>query len=246
MTRFRHGLLSIKGNFRSNNEDAAHVDPAGRVFLVCDGMGGQAAGEKASGLAVELIPAALADAIDWNGSTPEQVSAALDRAVVHANDEIMAAGALDPDQHQMGTTVVFAVHVRGTLLVGGVGDSRVYRLRRGELEQLTVDHSLVQALVEAGTIKPEDAGSHRYRNVLYRYLGSKEGGQGAGAKPVVPKAGDRYVLCSDGVTDGLPDARIKEVLAAEPDPQAAAEAIVAAAERGGSRDNITCLTLYAD
>ncbi len=78
----------------------------------------------------------------------------------------------------MGTTVVFLVAAGGLLHIGGVGDSRVYRLREGRLKQLTTDHSLVQALVEAGTIKPEEAATHRYKNVLYRYLGSKEGGQG--------------------------------------------------------------------
>ena len=238
--KLRHGLVSVTGNFRKNNEDAAFVDPKGRFILVADGMGGQAAGEQASKLAVEMIPEALASLLDFKRAKKDAVSAVLDRAVADANTEIMAAGALDPEKNQMGTTVVFLVAAGGLLHIGGVGDSRVYRLRGGDLKQLTTDHSLVQALVEAGTIKPADAATHRYKNVLYRYLGSKEGGQGACVKAHEPKAGDRYLLCSDGVTDGVDGDPLRDVLAAGDDPQTTAENVVRAAEAGGSRDNITC------
>ncbi|QDT17542.1 PP2C family protein-serine/threonine phosphatase [Alienimonas californiensis] len=239
--QLRHGVLSITGNFRKNNEDSAFVDPDGRFFVVADGMGGQAAGEKASAMAVEMIPEALVAKLDFKRAGKETVSALLDRAVAEANAEIMAAGALDPEQNQMGTTVVFLVAAGGLLHVGGVGDSRVYLLRDGQLRQLTTDHSLVQALVEAGTIKPEEAATHRYKNVLYRYLGSKEGGQGACVKALEPRRGDRFLLCSDGVTDGLDGDPLRELLRSQADPQAAAEAVVQAAQDGGSKDNITCL-----
>ena len=239
--KLRVGVQSITGRFRKNNEDAAYADPRGRFFLVADGMGGQAAGEKASAMAVEIIPAALERKLDFKRAKRETVAAILDRAVADANTEIMAAGALDPDQNQMGTTVVFLVAAGGLLYAGGVGDSRVYRLRGGELKQITTDHSLVQALVEAGTIKPEDAATHRYKNVLYRYLGTKEGGQGADVKALDAKPGDRFLLCSDGVTDGLGDAPLRDLLTAGDPPQATAEQVVRAAEAGGSKDNITCL-----
>ena len=239
--KFAHGAISVTGNFRGNNEDALHVDPAGRFFVVADGMGGQAAGEEASALAVEMIPRALAGTLNFKRDGKEKVAAACDRAVAEANAEIMAAGALHADQHQMGTTVVFLLAAGGVLYAGGVGDSRVYRLRGSDLEQLTTDHSLVQALVEAGTIRPADAATHRYKNVLYRYLGSKEGGQGSACKPVDHRRGDRFLLCSDGVTDGVDGDPLRDLLAAGDPPQATAEALVSAAEAGGSRDNITAV-----
>ena len=244
--KLRVGVVSITGNFRKNNEDNAHVDPRGRFFIVADGMGGQAAGEKASALAVEMIPEALNTKLDFKRAGKEAVAKLLDRAVADANEEIMAAGALDPEQNQMGTTVVFLVAAGNLLYVGGVGDSRVYRLREGALKQLTVDHSLVQALVEAGTIKPEEAATHRYKNVLYRYLGCKEGAQGASVKAFEPKSGDRFLLCSDGVTDGLDGSPLRDLLAAGDPPQPTAERIVEAAQRGGSKDNITCLIVDVD
>ena len=243
--KLRHGVLSITGNFRKNNEDSSFVDPGGRYFIVADGMGGQAAGEKASAMAVEMIPEALDGKLDFQRAGKADVAALLDRAVSDANAEIMAAGALDPEQNQMGTTVVFLVSAGGLLHVGGVGDSRVYLLRDDRLKQLTTDHSLVQALVEAGTIKPEEAATHRYKNVLYRYLGSKEGGQGACVRAVEPKRGDRFLLCSDGVTDGLDDGPLRDLLRSDDDPQAVAEAVVRAAQAGGSKDNITCLIVDA-
>ena len=126
---------------------------------------------------------------------------------------------------------------RPDLIIGNVGDSRVYRLRKGQLERLTKDHSLTQALVDAGTISAEEALTHRYKNVLYKYLGAKEGSQGTEARVLKPEAGDRFLICSDGVTDGLNDQSLVPLLAADGSPQQAAEKIVEAALGGGSRDN---------
>ncbi|GAB4146110.1 MAG: hypothetical protein Tsb009_18630 [Planctomycetaceae bacterium] len=246
MVQIRHGLVSITGNYRDNNEDNAYVDPQGRVFLVADGMGGQAAGEKASELAMELVPKMLEQNLDFDNADTQSVLKTIDDAVAKANGEIMALGEVDPQYHQMGTTLVFLVRVAGKFFAGGIGDSRAYRLRGGKLEQLTTDHSLTQALVDAGTITPEEAENHRYRNVLYRYLGSKDGGTGTEAKELTPEIGDRYVLCSDGVTDGISDEQLASLLFEKNDPQETAEAIVAAAEKGGSKDNITCLVLFVE
>lgn len=238
------GSKSITGNYRDNNEDAFFVDPENRFFLVADGMGGQAAGEKASALAIELVSDALAKNVKWNGMDSKNVISIIDEAVSHANMEIMALGEVDPDMHKMGTTITFIVALGNELYVGGVGDSRTYLLREDELKQLTTDHSLTQALVDAGTISREDAATHRYRNVLYRYLGTKEGGTGTEPSILNPQAGDRYVLCSDGVTDGIEDDQLKELLQSIEDPQEASEKIINAAEEGGSKDNITCLVLH--
>ena len=245
MVQVRWGCLSIKGNFRENNEDSFIVDPRGRFFIVADGMGGQSAGEKASALATELVPRRLEQTIDFNKATPDEVVRRIDEAVAFANGEIMALSNLDSEYHNMGTTIAFMVSVGEKLFVAGVGDSRVYRLRGDQLEQLTRDHSLTQALLEAGTISAEEAKTHRYKNVLYRYLGTKEGGTGAEAKVLEAQAGDRYMLCSDGVTDGIKyDLDQLARLIKMDDPQAAAAAIVKAAEDLGSKDNITCIVVH--
>jgi len=164
----KFGSESVTGNFRDNNEDNCCCDPQARFFLVADGMGGQCAGEKASELAVELISEKLNNGLDFGRASGREVSKAIDNAVGHANAEIMALGELDAKFKNMGTTISFLVAAGGKLYCGGVGDSRVYLLRDAALEQLTKDHSLTQALVDAGTISPEDAASHRYKNVLYR------------------------------------------------------------------------------
>ncbi len=240
----KSGHLSIKGNFRDNNEDNCHIDPQARFFLVADGMGGQSAGEKASELAIDLISEKLQQWVDFQKSDSQPVIDSIERAVTHANNEIMALGGLDARYHNMGTTVTFIVNVAGHLYIGGVGDSRVYRLRAGKLEQITKDHSLTQALVDAGTITAEDALTHRYKNVLYKYLGTKEGSGGSEPKQIVPEPGDRYMLCSDGVTDGASVTVIRELLLNTHDPQLTSQKIVEAAQQGGSRDNITCVVVH--
>lgn len=242
----KSGHVSITGNFRDNNEDNCHIDPQARFFLVADGMGGQSAGEKASELAIDLISEKLLQWVDFQTLNVETTTAAIERAVSHANSEIMALGGLDARYHNMGTTVTFVVHVAGHLFIGGVGDSRVYRLRAGKLEQITKDHSLTQALVDAGTISAEEALTHRYKNVLYKYLGTKEGSGGSEPKEIVPEAGDRYMLCSDGVTDGASTAVIRDLLLASQDPLLTSQKIVEAAQQGGSRDNITCIVVHVD
>ena len=242
--KVRVGHLSIVGK-RDNNEDACYVDPQQRFFLVADGMGGQSAGERASGLAMEIVPQKL-QLVDFSKIGGDQAVKLIDDAVSQANYEIMALGELDGRLKNMGTTIAFWVQAAGTVYAGGVGDSRVYLLRDGKLDQLTTDHSLTQALVDAGTLTLEEAVNHRYRNVLYKYLGCKEGGQGTNPRPVQPKAGDRFLLCSDGVTGGADDATIARLLFEGKDPQATAESIVQAATDGGSKDNITGVVIFVD
>jgi protein phosphatase len=246
MVAIRYGKVSITGNFRENNEDNYYVDPANKYFLVADGMGGQCAGEKASQLAIELIPQKLDELIRFEDSQTDNVVPAIDEAVSHANVEIMALGELDPNCRSMGTTIVFAIQVGGKFFIGGVGDSRVYLLRNNSLHQLTTDHSLTQALVDAGTITEEEALTHRYKNVLYRYLGTKDGSAGTQARQLEPSPKDRIILCSDGVTDGISDEKLQELLGQSDDPQQTAEEIVKAAQEGGSKDNITCIVLFID
>ncbi|MCA9039071.1 MAG: serine/threonine-protein phosphatase [Planctomycetaceae bacterium] len=244
MVAIRYGSVSITGNYRENNEDRCLVDDQHRFFLVCDGMGGQAAGEKASELATELVSKKLTQLVAFDSATKEEVAVAVNKSIEHANIEIMALGEVDPEYHKMGTTIVLLLIVGDRLYMGGVGDSRIYLYRDGDLKQLTEDHSLTQALVKAGTIKPEEAATHRFRNVLFRYLGSKEGGDGVDLVEESPQEGDRYILCSDGVMDGINDEKLRELIALDDDPQQSAETIVQAALDGGSKDNITCVTVF--
>ena len=243
MTGYRCGSKSITGNYRDNNEDSFVVDEQGRFFIVADGMGGQCAGEKASAMAIELVPKQLTQLLSFRDDSAEKVVSAIDDPVAHENGEIMALGEDRSEFRNMGTTVAFVVHVGATFFVGGVGDSRVYLLRNGHFTQLTTDHSLTQALLDAGTITHEEAANHRYKNVLYRYLGTREGGTGTQPRQVVPEPGDRLFLCSDGVTDGIDDETLRMVLEEHPDPQEAADACVKSAQDGGSKDNITCIVL---
>ncbi len=242
--KLRVGHLSIVGK-RDNNEDACYVDPQKRFFLVADGMGGQSAGERASSLAMEIVPQKL-QLMDFNRATADQAIKAIDDSVNQANYEIMALGELDAKLKNMGTTIVFLIQVAGTMYAGGVGDSRVYLLRDGKLEQLTTDHSLTQALLDAGTLTPEEAANHRFKNVLYRFLGCKEGGQGTTPTQVQPRVGDKFLLCSDGVTGGADDEVLARIMSEGTDPQKTAEAIVQAATDGGSKDNITGVVVFID
>lgn len=245
MLKLTFGHLSVTGNFRDNNEDAVFVDPQGRFFVVADGMGGQAAGEKASEMATQIVPRELLRRIDFGKGGLSSVGPGIDQAVGEANGEIMALSEIDPTFHNMGTTIALLVAAGGHLYFGNVGDSRIYQLRGGSFTQLSQDHSLTQALVEAGTISKADAATHRYRNVLYRYLGSKEGGTGVNAQELKPEKGDRYLLCSDGVMDGLKDPDIQALLASISHPQEAAERVVQAALDGGSKDNVSCVVVHA-
>jgi len=238
------GVVCITGNYRENNEDNYLTDPDGHYFLVADGMGGAAAGEIASEMAVQLVSQKLNELIDFNSSPAEQVTAAIDEAVHHANAEIMMAGQSNPDSYKMGTTIALVVVVGHTAYIAGVGDSRVYVMHGSTFEQLTKDHSISQALLESGTISREEVATHRYRNILYRYLGTEEGGTKMVAQKRPLDPGDRLILCSDGVTGGLDDDTLATLLRKNDDPQQTAEDIVHAAQAGGSKDNITSIVLH--
>ena len=157
------------------------------------------------------IPRELKKNLPRTAST-EEARLAIRRGVVQANEEIIAMGALDRDLRNMGTTVVLAAWRKGQeMYIAGVGDSRAYLIRGGKIEQLTVDHSLAQALVEAKTISPEEAREHRFRNVLWKYLGTKEVGEGPEVKVVPIQPGDRFLLCTDGLTGVTTDQQMLDV-----------------------------------
>ncbi len=236
MLTMRWGSATDVGRVRRVNEDNLFVSPA--LFAVADGMGGHAAGEVASTLAIGGV-AALA------GADEPRVED-LVAAIAAINEQILLVGREHPDQAGMGTTLsgiaVSSVEGKPHWAVFNVGDSRVYRYSESTLRQLTVDHSAVQELIEAGEITDEDARHHPLRHVVTRSLGSSPA-----PEPDVALyealAGERFLVCSDGLTNELRDAEIAQVLAVSTDPQQAAEELVRRANQAGGRDNSTVIVL---
>ncbi len=240
------GKCTLLGNYRENNEDSIDVKqfPDMTVCLVADGMGGQAAGEVASKRAVEIVPRELKKHLNAQMS-PDETKNIIRRSVVQANEEIMAMAALDRELKNMGTTIVLSVWRKGSsiLYVTGMGDSRVYQIRGRKIDQLTVDHSIAQALVEAKTISAAEARTHKYRNVLWKYLGSQEVGEGPDVKVVPIQAGDRFLLCTDGLSGVVSDEQLLSFIKDKADVQECAEGLGQLALDQGSRDNISCIVV---
>lgn len=237
----RVGGFSAQGR-RTNNEDRFVVDLDRHVFLVADGMGGQESGEKASGLAAEIIPRVVHDRIQAHQSTGDAVQGALEEA----NKAILDASQTQAPGRRMGTTAVLAVEHAGQVYVAGVGDSRAYLVRRGRVELLTIDHTVAEALVRNGTLTAEEARQSRWRNVLYRFLGCAEMNEGADVRPFTPQDGDRLVLASDGLTNHIGEEDFLTGSSRHPDPQEWAEYLVQTALERGSSDNVTCLVISFD
>jgi PPM family protein phosphatase len=239
------GKCTLLGNYRENNEDAIDVKQFAdlTLCLVADGMGGQAAGEIASKRATEVVPRELKKGVSA-ATTADELKQVVRKAIVQANEEIMAMGALDRDLRNMGTTVVIAVWRKGPeIFVAGVGDSRAYLIRGNSMEQLTVDHSLAQALVEAKTISAEEARGHRFKNVLWKYLGTKEVGEGPDVRTVSIQPGDRILLCTDGLSGVVSDDQVLACVRQHTDAQACADALGQLALDCGSRDNVSCILI---
>lgn len=227
---------------RPNNEDRYVVDPKHHLFLVADGMGGQELGEQASGLAAEIIPKVVQARL----AAHDQADEALRRALAEANQAIVHAGRHQPLGRRMGTTAVLAVQMDDRVYVAGLGDSRAYLVRGDRVEQLTVDHSVAQALVMNGTLTPEQARHSPWQHVLHKFLGCAEMSEGADVRPFAPEAGDRLLLASDGLTNHIAEDDLREGAQQFPDPQAWADHLVKLALERGSRDNVTCVVVAFD
>ncbi len=240
------GKCTLLGNYRENNEDSIDVKafPDMTVCLVADGMGGQAAGEVASKRAIEIVPRKLKKYISGVVGNDETKSI-MRRSIVQANEEIMAMASLDRELKNMGTTIVLTLWRKGSALlyVAGMGDSRAYLIRGKKIEQLTVDHSIAQALVEAKTISAAEAKTHRYRNVLWKYLGSPEVGEGPDVKVVQLQAGDRFLLCTDGLSGVVADEQLLTFVKEKADVQECADGLGQLALDQGSRDNVSCIVM---
>jgi protein phosphatase len=220
------------GRQRRANEDSLLARAP--LFVVADGMGGAQAGEVASRLAVESFRPGLADA-----ARPEDALAALAR---EANDRIHRRSHANAAQAGMGTTLTAVYVGEADVAIAHVGDSRAYCLRAGELLRLTDDHSLVDELMRQGRLTPEEAVEHPQRSVITRALGPELTVE-VDTRSFRARAGDVYLLCSDGLTTMLAEEEIAAVLRAHPPLREAGEALIAAANEAGGRDNITVVLL---
>ena len=216
--------------------------PDRAVFIVADGMGGHAAGEVASEMAVRIVVQQLGDP---GGLDAAATVERLRHAIREANAAIFERTLTEHDKRGMGTTATALILGDRQYLIGQVGDSRAYMLRGGELLQLTKDHSYVQEQVDAGYLSPEEARTHPYSNVITRCVGAND--------DVAPDTyvgalhpGDVFLLASDGLTGMIDDARLHEILRSSPDPQRLVETLVAEANRLGGLDNITAIVVRID
>jgi len=237
VSEFRWAAISDPGQLREINQDSAFATD--RVFVVADGMGGHNGGEVASRWAAMLIHERLVAGAD--GEDPATNAAP---AVLWANSVIHAQAAHETELSGMGTTVcALIVDPKGTdTKIINVGDSRGYRLRDGALSQVTEDHSLVETLVREGRLRAEDAIDHPQRNIVTRALGVESKVE-VDEFVIEPVAGDRYLLCSDGLSNELSDPEIEEVLGHNLPPGETIELMVDMANAAGGHDNITCVLI---
>ena len=240
MTALRHGSASHTGMVRTVNQDSSLV--AEPLFAVADGMGGHAAGDVASQVAIEALRL-----------NAEPTAEGLVHAIRVANRAVWEKSVAEPSMRGMGTTMCAVVLVPSdgtaaadpatdTIVVANVGDSRVYLFHNSELEQITEDHSLVEDLVREGRLTSEEARTHPQRNVVTRVLGIEEDVE-VDSWQIVPYAGDRFLLCSDGLFNEVDEAQIAGVLRRLEDPADAAAELVRLANEGGGRDNITVVVV---
>ncbi|MHB1090753.1 MAG: Stp1/IreP family PP2C-type Ser/Thr phosphatase [Ilumatobacteraceae bacterium] len=237
MITVTYGAVSDTGKLRSANEDSFLVSE--HLLAVADGMGGHNAGEIASAMAVQLLREAASQKIESAELFTQLVST--------INEAIFTAATGTTEQRGMGTTLT-AIAISGStstsehVVVVNVGDSRTYIVRKGELRQITVDHSYVQELVSEGVISASDARTHPRRNIVTRALGiDSRVTADSWTLPIID--GDRYVLCSDGLVDEISNEEILAILMQNADPQQAAECLIAAANDRGGRDNITVIVV---
>ena len=235
---------------REHNEDAWVAIAEAGLAVVADGMGGHNAGDVASKLTVEAISAEFGEEAPpsrsgWRGLFRRRATSGSGRlveAIRHANRTVLATAQQRPECRGMGTTIVavWFEETPGQLHFAWVGDSRLYRLRAGQIEQLTEDHSLLNEYLRLGELTPAQAKHFPYKNIIVRALGLSPGVQ-IDASTTEPRVGDMYLLCSDGLTDLVDDAKIRVQLATANDLDAAAEALVELALEAGGLDNVTAV-----
>jgi serine/threonine protein phosphatase PrpC len=245
-----HALTDV-GRKRKGNEDSLFLNPEQNLFIVADGMGGHAAGEVASKMAVDAINEFVCltggdDDITWPFGLDENISYdgnRLKTAIKYANRKVLEATKEKSEYEGMATTVAAVLVDGDTANLAHVGDSRVYLMRDGVLKQLTSDHSWVNEQIQSGVLSADQARGHPLRNVVTRALGGKPDLQ-VDMQVHKMQPGDVLLLCSDGLTTMLPDDEIHELLeAAKGDIRSAAQELVAAANEKGGEDNITVVLI---
>jgi serine/threonine protein phosphatase PrpC len=238
--------LSDVGRKRTHNEDSFALVESENLYLVADGMGGHASGEVASRMAIETMAEFFAaTSADPEATWPYKMDKArgydenrLVTGIKLANRRIYEAAQRETRLHGMGTTMVALLAVRDAMLIGHVGDSRVYRVRNGALEQLTEDHSLLNDYIKMKSMTPEEIESFPHKNVIVRALGMKETVK-VDAILDQPKPGDLYLLCSDGLCGPASDDEIKEIVLKHKDLRDSAQALIDRANEHGGPDNVT-------
>jgi serine/threonine protein phosphatase PrpC len=238
------------GMKRAHNEDALYLPEFERLAIVADGMGGHASGEVASKLAVETIAGFFKTTQDEQQLTwPFKMDRGhrydinrLVTAIKLANLKIHEQAQRDPSCHGMGTTVLSTLFLDDALVVGHVGDSRLYRRRDGAFEQLTEDHSLLNDYIKMKHLSPDEIAAFPHKNVIVRALGMRDTVQ-VDVHVDAPRMGDVYVLCSDGLSGMVPDEQIAEVAGSEKDLDGICEELIALANRNGGLDNVTVIAI---
>lgn len=230
------------GIVRSGNEDNYLMQADRGLFIVADGMGGHAAGEVASEMAVRII---AQETGSLRGGSTEEVAARLRAAIRKANEAIFERTVQEHDKRGMGTTATALLLLPKRYLIGQVGDSRAYLLRKGELIQVTKDHSYVQEQVDAGLLTPDQARVHPYSNVITRCVGAN-GDVEPDIYAGTLEEGDVLLLASDGLTGMLEDDQLVRILASGGGPEAWVDRLVNEANRRGGLDNITAIVVRID
>lgn len=236
-----HAVRTDLGRVRETNEDAWLADPRIGAFGVADGMGGHAAGEVAAGIAADTLLETLRRLPP--DARAEAARQALVEGITRANERILAEAEREPGRAGMGTTVtVLVLLAEGRWALGHVGDSRAYLLRNGTLRRLTEDHTWVQGLVEKGRLSDEQARLHPRSSLLTRALGT-EARVSVDIQDGELAPGDRFLLCSDGLTGMVPETRLSEIAREEDDVESLSERLLSAALEAGGTDNVTVLVV---
>jgi PPM family protein phosphatase len=235
--------LTDPGLVRPYNQDNHYIDPDGRFFILADGMGGHAGGEEASRIATDVIK----DYLVANWEAPMESYDLIEKAVYQANESILEDQIVNPARADMGTTLVMILFRNGETWRAHVGDSRLYRLRKKVLEQVTLDHTWISQAIKAGEITPEDAKHHPWRHVLSQCLGRRDLYEGIDIQQIEEtQSGDRFLLCSDGLTEEVSDQLISKSFGDLDNLQEAANLLVQNAKDGGGSDNITVVLVAVE
>jgi serine/threonine protein phosphatase PrpC len=227
------------GKVRDENQDSFLVEPELGLFLVSDGMGGHRGGGLASKIVAEDLPPMIESRLDGlRTRSRTAVRSLLKKALTEQSRQLQMEGTTENGYKDMGATVALALLIGQRAYITNVGDSRVYRLRKGRLRQLTRDHSVVSELLDQGQIQPEQADEHDAQGQITRYIGMQDTAY-PHLRSFTLKEADRLLLCTDGLTDLVPDDVIAAILDQESDCQPVCEALVKAANAAGGTDNIT-------